>query len=334
MTTGASRATLIRRAAALDTLREFFRARGVLEVDTPILRPYASMEPHLASFQATWQARIAGPSTRYLHTSPEYAMKILLARHGLSLFQLARVFRDEPRSPTHHPEFTMLEWYRVGFDEHALMDETEALVRTLARHHALTYPTLRWHDHIVDLAQPFERLSVHDAFVRYANIDLVACPDAPSLAHAARASGCDVGEDWGWDDIFHLILLERVEAHLGHGRATFLFDYPARLAALARLRERPGHEPVAARFELYMAGLELCNGFWELTDSQEQRRRFEIEQGQRVALGRPPHALDEDLLKALESMPACAGNALGMDRFLMLLFGLDHIEDVISLAYA
>lgn len=324
------------RARILDATRRFFRLRGYLEVDTPILGPTASMEPHLVSFETEARGPDGGsPTPLYLQTSPEYAMKRLLGAHGRSIFQIARVFRNEEASRTHHHEFSMLEWYRVGADYRTLMDETEALVRALCLDHGQSRPRLRRiapggePEGELDTTLAFERLTVREAFARYAGLDPWQHDDAASFATAARATGCDADDDWPWEDIFHLVLLERVEPRLGHGRATFLIDYPPRLAALSRLRHEPDGHAVAERFELYACGLELCNGFSELVDAAEQRARFEAEQAERARLGRPVPAIDEALLEALGRCPPCSGNALGLDRLILLLCEKAELGEVL-----
>lgn len=321
-----SLAALEQRAECVQIIRGFFQGRGYLEVSTPILRRRASMEPHLVSFETALCLPNGEREQLYMHTSPEYGMKALLGEHGRSIFQIARVFRNEERSATHNHEFDMIEWYRVGEDYHFLMDETEALVRAVVSQRGAN-GCVRWRGYEVDVSAPFERLSVHEAFARYAGVDLDRCPDAASLRAAARAVGCEGGDDWGWDDVFHLLLLERVEPHLGMHRGTFLYDYPAELAALAKVRRDPARA-VAERAELYLCGLELSNGFTELTDPVEQRARFIAEQSARAALRRPVHAIDEELLSALAQMPECTGNALGLDRLLMLTLGCEHISGV------
>lgn len=314
-------------------VRDFLSHRGYLEVETPIARFHASMEPHLVSFETSWQTPDASPNRRlFLHTSPEYAMKRVLGEHGRSVFQLATVFRNEEDGPTHHREFTLLEWYRTHADYRVLMTETEQLVRRVARAIRPANRThIVWRDQTCDLAKPFERLTVRDAFQRYAGLDPFVDIDAEALAGAAHRAGLDVPEDWSWEDIFHFILLERVEPRLGVGRATILYDYPARLAALAKTRRDQGDGEsvdIAERFELYICGLELCNGFSELIDANEQRRRFESERDVRRELGLEVLAIDEGLLGALKRCPPCTGNALGIDRLLMLLLDAERIAEV------
>lgn len=328
------------RAKGLGAVRGFFEARGYLEIETPILRATASMEPHLVSFE-TWLLLPGVGEKRclYLHTSPEYAMKQALAAYPTqALFQVATVFRNEEHGPTHNHEFSLIEWYKPQADYRDLMDETEALVRAVigaVRGDAGGSGVglgvglgVCWRGEEADCARAFERLTVRGAFLRYLGLDLDALGEVEDLRAAARSVGSAPGDDWPWEDIFHLLMLDHIEPRLGVGVPCFLIDYPPRLAALARLRALEHGAAVAERFELYVCGLELCNGFSELTDPTEQRARFEDEQRQRAALGLPVHALDEGLLAVLGALPPCAGNALGLDRLLMLALGAEAISQV------
>ncbi|MBL8260088.1 MAG: EF-P lysine aminoacylase GenX [Candidatus Competibacteraceae bacterium] len=310
--------TLRLRADLLAQIRAFFATRRVLEVETPALSGAAITDPHLASFRT----RYAGPGPRcgqflYLHTSPEFPMKRLLAAGSGSIYQIARVFRDGEAGRRHNPEFTLLEWYRVGFDHHRLMDEATELVATLLAGR-------------LPLAEA-ERLSYRELFERQLGLDPHRAAVA-ELAACARAReipvppGMPADETDPWLD---LLLTHCIEPQLGRGRLTWVHDYPASQAALARLR--PGDPPVGERFELYLGGVELLNGFHELGDAGEQRRRFEAENARRQALGLPSAPLDEALLAALESgLPDCAGAALGFDRLVMLAAGKASIQEVIA----
>jgi len=300
----ASLAVLRLRARLLERIRAFFQARGVLEVETPCLSRAANPDPHIESF------RLAGVS-RWLHTSPEFAMKRLLAAGLGDCYQIARVFRAGEAGRRHNPEFTLLEWYRVGWDHHRLMDEVEALLGELLD------------------APPARRLTYRDAFCEFAGIDPFST-DAAGLRTRAMEAGIAVsalGEDVdAWRD---LLLTHLVEPHLPRETPVFLHDWPASQAALARIR--PGTPPLAERFELFWQGMELANGYHELTDPHEQRRRFEAENRRRQAAGKPPLPLDERLLAALEhGLPPCAGVALGIDRLVMLAAGVDDIRQVLA----
>lgn len=330
----AARLTNLRtRAAMTAATRRFFADAGYVEVETPALQVSPGMEPHLTAFETALVAPDGGTVPIHLHTSPEFAMKKLLAAGMDRIFQLARVYRNAERSPKHHPEFTMLEWYRTGAGWRDLAAETEALVRTA------TDGVLRYRGATADPRAPWEYLSVQDAFRRHADTDLLATapdparPDAGLLAAAAAPLGIRTHADDTWDDIFFRIFLERIEPRLGIGAPTVLHSYPASMAALAR--RSPEDERVADRFEIFVCGLELANGYGELTDPVEQRARFASEIARREALGRAAYPVDEDFMAAMESgLPACAGIALGFDRLAMLATGADRIEDVLWMPVA
>ncbi|MBK9516458.1 MAG: EF-P lysine aminoacylase GenX [Anaeromyxobacter sp.] len=329
--TSARREMARARARLSAEVRRALGAAGYEEVETPTLVPAPGMEPHLSPFLTPFLPEGGGPpSPRWLITSPEYAMKRLLAEGFERIFQLSRVFRNGEVSATHNPEFTMLEFYRAGTGYAGIMADLERLVEAAAR--ALApggAPEVRRGGRTVALAAPFERLTVAEAFRRHAGVDLGACAgDAVRLRAAARAAGHPVGPaDEPFDDTFFRLMLDAVEPRLGLERPTFLTDWPASMAALARLR---ADDPRwAERFELYAGGLELANGFTELTDAVEQRARLLEEQALRVRLGRPALPLDEDFLAALPRMPEAGGVAVGFDRLLMLLTGAASIEEVL-----
>lgn len=319
---------LVRRADMVKSVREFFDRRGYVEVDTPALQLSPGMEPHLTAFETALGEPNGDRQPVYLHTSPEFAMKKLLAAGMQRIFQLARVFRDGERSPRHHPEFTMLEWYQTGAGWRDIAEEAAEFVR------AACGPVVQRGDVSCDLSQPWEFLSVQDAFARYAGIDLMATadhplnPDTDMLCMFADGLGIRTADTDTWEDIFFRIYLDRIEPQLGVGAATVLHSYPASLAALARLS--PEDARVSDRFEIFICGLELANGYGELTDATEQRRRFAVMTAQRIAEGRTPYPVDEDFLAALENgIPDCAGIALGFDRLVMLAAGVERIEDVL-----
>lgn len=311
-------ATLRLRAELLARIRAFFAARGVLEVETPALSAAAITEPNLASFSTIY----AGPGLRcgqplYLHTSPEFPMKRLLAAGSGCIYQIARVFRDGEAGRRHNPEFTLLEWYRVGFDHHRLMDEVAELVTVLLAGR-------------LALAEP-ERLSYRELFQRHLDLNPHQAGVA-ELAACAGARGVPIPPGMPADDAdpwLDLLLTHGIEPHLGMGRLTFVYDYPASQAALARLR--PDDPLVGERFEVYLNGVELANGFHELGDAGEQRRRFEAENAARRSLGLPVMPVDENLLAALEAgLPDCAGVALGFDRLAMLAAGKTALAEVLA----
>ena len=313
---------LRRRAKLAADLRGFFTARGYLEVETPYAVATPGEEVHLATFRTEQHFPDGRRRDLWLHTSPEFAMKKLLAGGIGPIFQLARVWRNNEDSETHSAEFTMLEWYRPDATLADLMDETEALLR------AILPPRVTSRGITADLAR-FERLTVADAFTRHVGADVLGtADDAPALAAQAGVRLRD-GEDW--EDLFFRLLLERVEPAIGRGVPTFLTHWPAAQAALAR--RDPADPRVAERFELFACGMELANAFVELTDATEQRARFVADRARRHALyGGPDWAMDEDFLAALaHGLPPCAGIAMGFDRLAMLAAGVDRIGDVLAL---
>jgi lysyl-tRNA synthetase class 2 len=292
-------------------IRTFFAQRGVLEVETPILSSSAVTDPQIESLAT----RVAGvPGTLYLHSSPEYAMKRLLAAGSGDIYQVCKVFRDAERGRWHNPEFTMIEWYRLRLDDAALMSEVEALVgRLLAPDRLLA---------------PAERLSYAAALQRHAGVDAHRASDR-ELTEAASRNGIACHAELDRDAKLDLLMGMVVGPHLGHARPCFVIDYPASQAALARLK--PGIPPVAARFELYLDGLELANGFHELTDASEQRRRFSQDLATRSARGQAQPPIDARLLAALEAgMPDCAGVALGFDRLVAIASGAPRLSGAMA----
>ena len=322
------RKALDARGRVLGAARGFFAAHGFAEVETPALQASPGMEAHLRAFSTELREPFGqGQRALYLHTSPEFAMKKLLAGGMERIFQIARVFRNEERSALHHPEFTMLEWYRVGATLTDLMDDCEALVRACAT--AAGAKTLTWEGTASDPFATWRRLSVAEAFAEYAGFDILAvADDVPALRRAAKKIGITPGASDDWDDIFFRVFLEKIEFHLGAPAPTILYGYPASQAALAKLDARDPR--VAERFELYISGMELANAFGELTDAAEQRRRFEVDDRKRARLFGERYPLDMDFIAALEAgLPASAGIALGFDRLVMLAVGAEKIDDVL-----
>jgi lysyl-tRNA synthetase class 2 len=325
------RPRLLLRNRVVAGFRRWFEARDFVEVETAALQVSPGNEAHLHAFATQMLVPGAEPVPLYLHTSPEFAMKKLLAAGEQRLVAFARVYRNRERGALHHPEFTMLEWYRADEDYAALMADCAALLRLAAEIADTT--AFRFRNCVCDPFAAPERLSVADAFQRYAEIDLLASvrpdgsTDHPVLAAACRGAGIRIAEDDTWSDLFSRVLVERVEPKLGLGRATILDRYPAAEAALAR---RSADDPrVSERFELYACGVELANGFGELTDPVEQRRRFEAEMVEKSRVYGESYPLDEDFLAALALMPPASGIALGLDRLIMLACGASRIEHVI-----
>lgn len=287
------RQILIERAQIIQSIRSFFIDRGYLEVETPHRIPANAPEPHIDAIAS---------GTCALHTSPELAMKRMLAAGYEQLFQICRVWREGERGQFHLPEFTLLEWYRGGIDYNALMNECMELLFVL-----LPEGKLDREGRTIDLTMPWQKLTITEAFTQYASMDL----------NQALASDC-----------FEEILTGEVEPHLGKEKPTFLTEYPSSLAALARSKR--GEPQVAERFELYIDGLELANAFSELTDAEEQRRRFEKDEELRRTAGKTPYPLPEKFLAELENMPEAAGIALGLDRLIMLITEAEKIDDVVA----
>jgi len=325
----AMRAAARARVRLQSAIRGYFAAEGFDEVETPCMVPAPGMEPHIRAFEAPFvpETPEGRERTLYLHTSPEYAMKRLLALGFERIFQLCKVFRNGEIAPHHNPEFTMLELYRAGADYGALMRDLEALLVRAAQ--AVTGKDhLKAEGRRVPLMRPFERLTVRDAFLSRTGLDLQNLKDEASLRSAAEAKGHRFSPGaTEFDDVFFQLFLTKVEPTLGMERPTFLIEYPASMASLARLK--PGDPEVAERVELYVGGVELANGFSELTDADEQRRRLIEEQGLRRRLGKPVYPLDEAFLQAVGKMPPSAGIALGLDRLLMLCLGARRIEEVL-----
>jgi lysyl-tRNA synthetase class 2 len=319
------------RARITAALRTWFGVRDFVEVETPALQVSPGNEAHLHAF-ATEAVGIAGESAPlYLRTSPEFAAKKLLAAGEPRMFELARVWRNRERGPLHHPEFTLLEWYRAGEPYETLMADCAALLALAAEAAGTRGFSFRGQD-----ADPFaepERVTLAQAFERFAAIDLLAtvqadgATDRDALAAAARGQGIRVAADDTWADVFSRVLVEKIEPNLGQGHATILCEYPVSEAALAR--PKASDPRVAERFELYACGVELANCFGELTDPAEQRRRFEAEMAEKARVYGERYPIDEGFLAALATMPPASGGALGLDRLAMLATGARHIEQVL-----
>lgn len=317
----ASWAALRLRARILRELRRFFDARGILEIETPVLSRAATVDPAIDSFDTLYRGPGCSSKERlFLQTSPEFFMKRLLAAGSGPIYQLARVFRNAEAGRRHNPEFTLLEWYRPGFDHQRLMDEVEDLLNVLLPGHAL-------------LAGPIERQTYRQLFIDFVGVDPFKAAPADIRILFERCGlrapgGMPEVDVRPWLDLAFTLLIEPRLA----GRAVFVYEYPADQAALARVRL--GDPPVAERFELYFSGIELANGFHELGDANEQRSRFLEENRRRESAGSPVMPMDQALLAALEAgLPDCAGVALGVDRLVMAAAGVQSIEQVLAFAW-
>jgi lysyl-tRNA synthetase class 2 len=311
-------------------LRQWFAERDFVEVETGILQRSPGNEIHLHALAVELHAPNGSASPLYLRTSPEFACKKLLSADERRIFDFARVFRDRECGPLHSPEFTLLEWYRAEEPYAALMADCAGLLAAAAEAAGTTRFSYR--DRWIDPFAAPERVSVAEAFSRHAGIDLLATlsaaqPDRDALAATARAAGIQLADDDTWSDIFSRILVERVEPKLGLGRATILDEYPAVQSALARPSRADPR--VAERFELYACGVELANGFGELNDAAEQRRRLTQEMAEKQRIYGERYPIDEEFLQALATMPSASGIALGLDRLVMLATGATHIEQVL-----
>lgn len=290
---------ILLRAKILQAIRSFFDERGFIEVETPVLLPYVIPEAHIDAIRA---------EKAYLQTSPELCMKMLLAQGYGNMFQICKCFRRGERGALHLPEFTMLEWYHLGIDYNGLMDECELLIHNVCKE-ILRKETISYRGNKIDLALPWDRVGLKDVFLRYASVSL---------------------EDAIEQNIFEELMVNEVGPRLGFNRPIFIKDYPASMAALSKVR--PGNPGVAERFELYICGLELANGYTELTDTNEIRERLEMENKRRELMGKDLLPMPEGFLK-LEKIPECAGVALGIDRVVMLFSNSAGIDEVVTLTY-
>ncbi|MBS0621114.1 MAG: EF-P lysine aminoacylase GenX [Verrucomicrobia bacterium] len=297
------------RARLLAASRQFFAERGVLEVDCPALSPFAPVDLHID----VMQVHLKGGEIGYLHTSPEYGMKRLLAEGIGDIYQLGHVFRDGENGPWHHPEFTMTEWYRIGFTFEQMIEETLAYIRLF----------------LGDL--PKEELTYQETVRKFLGINYRSA----DLIRVAKERGIDLPENassWDRDTLLQLLISFLIEPHLGKDSLFVLSYFPATQAALAKVAELPGGEKVACRFEIYYRGIELANGYHELTDPVEQLQRFEASNAARVASGKDPLKIDLALLEAMrKGIPDCCGVAVGFDRLLQLRLGASEITSILSL---
>jgi elongation factor P--(R)-beta-lysine ligase len=324
------RPILLARGKIIAALRAWFAANDFVEVETGALQVSPGNETHLHAFATQLVAPDGTASTRYLRTSPEFACKKLLAAGERRIVEFAKVFRNRERGALHAPEFTLVEWYRAGASYRTLMADCAAVLQRAAQASGTRQFSFRGRSADA-LAEP-ERLSVAEAFARFAGIDLLATLEGGEgnrecLARAAVSAGIRIADDDSLGDIFSRVLVERIEQNLGIGRATILDEYPTGQAALARPSSKDPR--VAERFELYVCGVEIANAFGELTDAAEQRRRLEQEMAEKQRRYGERYPLDEDFLAALAQMPDACGIALGLDRLVMLATGASHIDQVL-----
>jgi elongation factor P--(R)-beta-lysine ligase len=324
------RPRLLARGKLRHALAGWFVGQGFVEVETAQLQTSPGNETHLHALATTLRATDGRPAQLYLHTSPEFACKRLLAAGETQIFTFARTFRNRERGALHAPEFTMLEWYHAGAPYTHLMQDCAELLALAAA--TAQRDIWHWRGRDMDARLPPERLSVAEAFMRFAQIDLMATCDGrdthrDALATAAASAHIRTAPDDSWSDIFSRILVEKIEPNLGMGRATILMDYPVAEAALAR--RKPDNPRLAERFELYACGVELVNAFGELTDPIEQRTRFEADMALKQEIYGERYPIDEVFLSALAHMPEASGAALGFDRLAMLATGAKHIDDVL-----
>jgi lysyl-tRNA synthetase class 2 len=325
------RPRLLARNRIIAAVRDWFEASDFVEVETAALQVSPGNETHLHAFSTEAVSPEGDRLPLHLRTSPEFACKTLLAAGETRLFELARAWRNRERGALHHPEFTLLEWYRAGEPYEALMDDCAGLLALAADVGGARQFCFRGRR--VDPRLEPDRLTVAEAFNRFAGIDLLATTDSDGgvdrehLGAQAKTAGVRTAEDDSWSDIFSRVLLDKIEPNIGEGRATILCEYPLAEAALAR--PKPGAPKVAERFELYACGVELANAFGELTDPVVQRARFEADMAQKARLYGETYPIDEAFLDALGHMPQASGAALGLDRLVMLATGAEHIEQVL-----
>src|SRR5262249_10030615 len=319
---------LLGRARILQALRQFFAARDFVEVETSALVPSPGNETHLHAFATDLVAPSARRERLYLRTSPEFACKKLLAAGERRIVEFARSFRNRERGTLHHPEFTLVEWYRAREPYQALMEDCAAILTLAAE--TVGSKRFAFRDRAIDPFVAPERLTVAEAFARHAGIDLaVVLPPQPAarFAAAAQAAGVRTADDDGWGDVFSRVLVEKIEPNLGNERATILYEYPAVQSPLAR--PTAADPRLAERFELYACGIELANGFGELVDVVEQRQRLEHQMAGKEGIYGERYPIDEDFLSALAVMPEACGIALGFDRLVMLATGATRIDEVV-----
>lgn len=324
------------RQKIIKSIRNYFDEQGFFEVETPSLQISPGLEVHLKAFKTSLEEPFYDKTkTLYLHTSPEFSMKKLLVAGLPKIYQICHVYRNAERSDRHHPEFTMIEWYRANDDYLSIMEDCKKLIRNATKN--LGKNILSYKGSFCDPFKDWEMLTIQNAFLKYANIDVLATIDNPDnpdpnpqkLIKEAKKIGIHCSENDRWEDVFFRICLDKVEPKLGfNGVPTIFYEYPKCLAALSR--KKPSDPRVSERFELYVCGLELGNAFSELTDVQEQRKRFSADMDMKEKLYAERYPIDEDFMNALAfGMPPSAGIAVGVDRLVMVITGANNIDDVL-----
>ncbi len=315
------------RSRIIKSIRQFFESNGYLEIEAPLLTPYATMDNNIDSVKAALHDPSGQLTDYFLHTSPEHAMKKLLAGGAEKIFFLGKVFRDGEWTRLHNPEFTMLEWYRSGIDYHDIQDETEALICHVVQS-ILEEKSLTFGNETIDISNPWDRVTLSDLFKEGTGVDLQDCLQLPDMRQCVQSVDVHFEAEDDWESVFFRIFLERVEPGLGIPKPIFVRDYPACMGLMAR--RKPDDPDWVERVELYMGGLELANGYSELLDPEEQRQRFTSIKREKDAASESVFRLDEELLQALPSIKPCAaGMALGIDRLVMLLLDKTDIQDVL-----
>jgi len=315
------------KSRVVECIRNFFRDRSFLEVETPQMVKLPGMEPYLDPFKTTFFDQSGSQTDQYLISSPEYAMKKILVSGEEKIFQICKSFRNkETDSELHNPEFTLLEWYRSYVSYEDIMKDTEELVEYTAVD-ILDKPTILYKGSIIDVSTPWPRIKVKDLFKRYAKIDSKVFEDPEKFRKAVKQKGYQVDENISYDDLFFCVFMNEIEPKLGFDKPVIVYEYPASMAALSKKCE--SDPAYAERFEVYIAGVELCNAFTELNDPVEQKSRLEDERRQRLEMGKDDYSVDQSFIGALElGMPPAGGNALGVDRLAMLITDTHDIRDM------
>lgn len=322
------RTNLQKRGQVIKAIRGYFDDAGFDEVQTPVLQVCPTIDMHIHAFATDLQGvDLKVKKKLYLQTSPEFDMKKLLTAGMEQIYQICPVFRNAEGSKRHSPEFTMIEWYRANADYTDIMRDCEAVLQACAK--AVNIKEYRYKDHVCDPYQDFERLSVVEAFARYADINLVDyLGDKEGFLNQVSALGIHTAKDDEWDDLFFRVMDAKIEPFLGMERPTILMDYPVSMASLSKKKENDPR--FAERFELYVCGIELANAFSELTDADEQQKRYDIDMAEKKRLYGEHYPMDQEFIEALKhGMPQSGGIALGVDRLVMLATGAEEIKDVL-----